>query len=416
MHEPTRTGWRHTPVSRVPKGGHDGGKLGGVVAGLSKAYGFDLTTTRVAVVIAALLLPAVVLVYLAAWVLLPPTPAEARPIVDVVTDRRRLPLLIVIVVAIAMGGLGSLGSWFLFRGAPWGLLLIGLGVLLWMSTRSSVAPPPSTTAPTPGPAGTPAPMPVTITPLDVTDTVPTDAVPVTDTVPLTASFPPPVAAPPPAAATATVTPRVRTPRRPIGSIGVGLAVLWFAFTAAVEALGWWNAPALWVIVTGLGIVMVALFISTVVNRSWLLPIPLALVGMVVAVLCLAQPDLDGASGDRTVLPSTVAAATESQHLAAGQLVIDLRDVPFTPGVPIVVTAEVGVGQLRVLVPSNVDTLVRTDVGAGEAEVWGDQVSEGFRQDTTRVAEADVTPAAGAVELDLRVGLGQISVERVASEG
>ena len=417
MHEPTRTGWRHTPVSRVPKGGHDGGKLGGVVAGLSKAYGFDLTTTRVAVVIAALLLPAVVLVYLAAWVLLPPTPAEARPIVDVVTDRRRLPLLIVIVVAIAMGGLGSLGSWFLFRGAPWGLLLIGLGVLLWMSTRSSVAPPPSTTAPTPGPAGTPAPMPVTITPLDVTDTVPTDVVPMTETVPVTASFPPPVAAPPPAAATtATVTPRVRTPRRPIGSIGVGLAVLWFAFAAAVEALGWWNAPALWVIVTGLGIVMVALFISTVVNRSWLLPIPLALVGMVVAVLCLAQPDLDGASGDRTVLPSTVAAATESQHLAAGQLVIDLRDVPFTPGETIVVTAEVGVGQLRVLVPPNVDTLVRTDVGAGEAEVWGDQVSEGFRQDTTRVAEADVTPAAGAVELDLRVGMGQISVERVASQG
>jgi predicted membrane protein len=134
------------------------------------------------------------------------------------------------------------------------------------------------------------------------------------------------------------------------------------------------------------------------------------------VLCLAQPDLDGAAGDRTVLPSTVAAATEFQHLAAGQLVIDLRDVPFTAGEPIVVTAEVGVGQLRVLVPSNVDTQVRTDVGAGEAEVWGDQVSEGFRQDTTRVTEADVTPAAGAVQLDLRVGLGQISVERVASEG
>jgi len=421
MHEPTRTGWRHTPLSRMPKGGREGGKLGGVVAGLSKAYGFDLTTTRVAVVIGTFLLPALALVYLAAWVLLPPTPAEARPIEQVLTDRRRMPLLIAIALVLVMGGLGSLGSWFLFRGAPWGLLLIGLGVLLWMSTRRDGG---GTTATPPAPGPTPeptaaTPMPVVITPLDVTDTVtdtvPTTPVPTTE-VPHTTSFPPPaVAAVPPTAAAAPAR-RVRAPRRPIGSIGVGIAVLWFAFAAAVEALGWWNAPALWVIVIGLGIVMVALFISTIVNRSVLLPIPLALVGMVVALLCVAQPDLDGASGQRTVRPATVAAATEAQHLAAGQLTIDLRDVPFTPGEPLPITAEVGAGRLRVLVPTDLDVLVRTDVGAGQAEVWGDEVSDGIRQDATRVAEAERTPVAGAVELDLRVGLGQISVERVASEG
>ena len=427
MHEPTRTSWRHTPVSRLPKGGRDGGKLGGVVAGVSRAYGFDLSTTRVAVVIGTLLLPAVALVYLAAWVLLPPIPAEARPIDQVVTDRRRMPLLIAIGLVLVMGGLGSLGSWFLFRGAPWGVLLIGLGVLLWMSTRrdDSISPTPTASGPTTTPDPTPVTpvatvLPVVITPLDVTDQIPADVteqIPTTtQAVPHTASFPPPtVTAVPPAAAT-PVARRVRAPRRPIGSIGVGIAVLWVAFAAAIEALGWWDATALWVIVIGLGIVMVALFVSTIVNRSVWLPIPLALLGLIVAVLCLAQPDLDGATGQRTVRPATVAAATEAQHLAAGQLTIDLRDVPFTPGEPVAVTAEVGAGQLRVLVPTNLDVLVRTDVGAGQAEVWGGEVSDGIRQDATRTAEAERMPVAGAVELDLRVGLGQISVERVASEG
>jgi hypothetical protein len=348
-----------------------------------------------------------------------------------------MPLLIAIGLVLVMGGLGSLGSWFLFRGAPWGFLLIGLGVLLWASTRRDTGAPP-TTGTTPGTTPDPTPvtptatatptateMPVVITPLDVTDQIPTDQIPAditdqiptpTQPVPHTASFPPPtVTAVPPAAAT-PVARRVRAPRRPIGSIGVGIAVLWVAFAAAIEALGWWDATALWVIVSALGIVMVALFISTVVNHSVWLPIPLALLGMIVAVLCLAQPDLDGATGQRTVRPDTVAAAAEAQHLAAGQLVIDLRDVPFTPGEPVAVTAEVGAGQLRVLVPTDLDVFVRTDVGAGQAEVWGDEVSDGIRQDATRRSEAERTPVAGEVELDLRVGMGQISVERVASEG
>jgi hypothetical protein len=162
--------------------------------------------------------------------------------------------------------------------------------------------------------------------------------------------------------------------------------------------------------------MVALLVSTIVNHSWALPIPLFLLGTVVLVLVLAQPDLDGESGTRTVRPDTVAATQEFQHLAAGQLTLDLRDVPFTTGETITMGAEVGMGQLRVLVPSNVDVEVRSDVGAGETRVWGHEVSNGFREQTTRTAVADVTPAEGTLTLDLRVGMGQISVERVASQG
>ena len=79
MHEPTTPDWRRAPLSRIPKGGVDGGRIGGVVAGLSKAYGFDLRTTRIATFVAMIILPVLRLVYVAAWVLRPvPPPAPDR--------------------------------------------------------------------------------------------------------------------------------------------------------------------------------------------------------------------------------------------------------------------------------------------------------------------------------------------------
>lgn len=416
MHEPTTHHWRRAPLSRIPKGGIDGGKLGGVVAGVSRAYGFDTRTTRIATFIAMLILPVLVLVYLAAWVLLPETPAEAQPIEAILKDRRRMPLLIVIGIVLVAGGLGSLGSWFLFDGAPWGLLLIALGVLLWMTATRKDTPPPA--APAAGAA------PLTPTPSDpwaatFPPPVPSDATSVTDQYAAVSPSPtttPGTTTPGTTRSVPVVVSAPRRPRRPIGSIGVGIAVLFVAAAAALEALGRWDATALWIIVGALGIVMVALMVSIIVNHSWLLPIPLFLLGLVVLSLVLAQPDLDGESGTSTVRPDTVAATQERQHLAAGQLTLDLRDLPFEAGEQVVMEAEVGVGQLRVLVPSNVDVEVRAEVGAGEITVWGDQVSEGFRQETTRSVDADVAPADGELSLDLRVGMGQISVERVASEG
>jgi phage shock protein PspC (stress-responsive transcriptional regulator) len=154
---PPPPGWRNARVSRMPKGGPEGGKVGGVVAGISRAYGFDLKTTRIATVVAMVVLPVTWFVYFAAWILLPPTPAQAVPLDHVLRDRRRMPLLLVIGLVLVVGGVGSLGSWFLFRGAPWGIVLIGAGVLLWMLSdrRHTPVPPPSAfPPPTAGTDGT----------------------------------------------------------------------------------------------------------------------------------------------------------------------------------------------------------------------------------------------------------------------
>ncbi len=155
-----RRGWRDTPVSRLPKGGPEGGRLGGVVAGVSRAYGFDLRTTRIAVAIATLVLPVLAVVYVVAWMVLPATPEAAQPLEDLIRDRRRLPLLIAIGLVIVFGGIGSFGSWFVLRGVPWGLALIAVGVVLWVNaghggTSPRPPSPPSTGTPSRAPRRAP---------------------------------------------------------------------------------------------------------------------------------------------------------------------------------------------------------------------------------------------------------------------
>ena len=94
---------------------------GGVVSGLCRTYGFDRRTTRIALLLASFVLPVLVLVYVFAWILLPDDRASALPLADVVTDRRRLPLYVALGLVVVAGGLGSIGSWFVFGDFPWGI-------------------------------------------------------------------------------------------------------------------------------------------------------------------------------------------------------------------------------------------------------------------------------------------------------
>ena len=399
---PRPSGWRRIPVSRTRKEPGDGLHLGGVVSGVSRAYGFDVRTTRIAVVIATLVLPVIALVYLAAWVLLPDSPAEAMPIEDIVRDRRRLPVLIAIGLVIVAGGLGSFGWWFLFHGAPWGFALVAVGVLLWVSTNSkrrddSSPTPPSSTGATGG-APLPPPEPGT----SATAVLPTTAAPRAATVTSRPSRPPR---------------EPRPPRRPIGSVAFLLAVVWLGIASLLEATGAWNAPALWVIVTALCIVALGLGISAIVNRSWWLLTPMSVVVWLIVALAVSQPYLDAGTGDRTVTPSTVAAAEKPQRLAAGNLEIDLTELPAaTTDDTVDVTAEVGAGRLHVEVPADVTVVLTADVGIGNVLVDQQEIAQGIRQRAERTLEPTAATAAGepqrTIVLDLRTGLGTVDIDRV----
>jgi predicted membrane protein len=135
-------------------------------------------------------------------------------------------------------------------------------------------------------------------------------------------------------------------------------------------------------------VALTVVLSVAVAADWDLGVPLA-----------------GGVGDRTERPATPAELT-TYELGAGDLLVDLRQLQVPPGTT-AVEARVGVGELVVEVPDGVSFQVVASSGLGEVQVLGEQ--EGGVAN-----RVDATVEAGGdrrLELDLRVGIGQVRVER-----
>lgn len=381
-----RPPWYRIPVFRE----RSDRKVGGVVSGVCRAYGFDLRTTRIAVAVAAIVLPLVFFVYLLAWIVLPEGAESAVPLEDVVRDRRRLPLLIAMGIFAVAVGLGSVGSWLVWGGFPWGLGLIALGVLLWVAPTLR---PNSETARWSPPAGTWA------APADATTPMPTTTMAARPGVTVTAAGTTLVPPAQPAAPS-----RRRIPVIAITVIGV------FAFVgiaALGELVDWWNVRVLPVAVVAVMALALGAAVSAVANRIWW---PIALVpplALVAVGLLVTSPNLDGGTGDRTLRPTTAITSLDEQ-MAMGQLTIDLRDVPSLDDVTI--DAEIGYGRIHLLVPDDVDLVIHSEMNAGHVVIDGTEVFAGFRQSDDRTITAD--GATDTLQLDLRVGAGEISIDRI----
>jgi phage shock protein PspC (stress-responsive transcriptional regulator) len=371
--QPGRLPWYQVPLWRD----RDQNRLGGVIAGVSAAYGFDRRATRIGYFLAAFVVPALVLLYLVAWALLPDDPAEAESLESIVKDRSRLPLYIALGIVLVAGGLGSFGSWFLFGGFPWGVALIALGVLLWVvptwrRNSTPVAPPPPGTA-----AWTAAGGPVTVDP------------------------------------TGAVAPVRRRRRRwPIGSLTLLAVIVGATIGQVGENLDWWELNTRGAIVLGTLVVVAGLVVSVIVNRAWLL-VPLALVTAAgLLVFTSIDANLDGPTGERTIRPTAVTDLVGRSNQGIGELTVDLRDLELGDG-STPVRAEVGFGRLHVIVPDDVRVEVRGRVGAGELRVDRRTIADGWRLDE-RVVIAGPGVAdddTRVLVLDLQIGGGQIDVDR-----
>jgi len=131
---------------------------------------------------------------------------------------------------------------------------------------------------------------------------------------------------------------------------------------------------------------------------------LALVTLVTA----AAPfeGFQGGVGDRDVALSSVDDIRTDYNLAMGTLTIDLRDIEDL-GASTRLTASVGMGELMVLVPADVEIDIEAEVGAGEIEILG-RVIDGVGIDDTYTspgfAESDQR-----LSLDLQVFTGRLEV-------
>jgi predicted membrane protein len=119
--------------------------------------------------------------------------------------------------------------------------------------------------------------------------------------------------------------------------------------------------------------------------------------------------LRGGVGDRTYAPTSVAEIASAYHLGIGRETIDLTGLQLA-GKTAHVTASVGIGHTVVDVPPNVKVVVRGRAGTGSVEIDGNQEG-GTHEDRTLVMLASGTPTPGEIDLDLRVGIGEVTVVR-----
>jgi predicted membrane protein len=164
---------------------------------------------------------------------------------------------------------------------------------------------------------------------------------------------------------------------PAALIAIGLATVAGAFRGRQEAL----------MAVGVALTVV---LSVAVAADWDFDLPLA-----------------GGVGDRTAQPATPADLTEYQ-LGAGNFHLDLRQLQVPPGTT-TVRARVGFGELAVDLPGGVAVEVDARAGVGNLRALGRE--EGGIGSRLEASVQDGAAGDRRLVLDLRVGVGQVEVDR-----
>ncbi|HET7327245.1 MAG TPA: PspC domain-containing protein [Nocardioidaceae bacterium] len=340
-------------------------KVAGVAGGLGRHLDVDPTLLRVAFVVLIFFGGAGLLLYGAAWLLVPED-GQSEGVVGSSAGTRTAVLVSAGVVA-ALLALGD--SWGGF-GFPWPLLVVGAIVVVFLLNRDRRAAPPAVGQQPPTgqhPAMGPQPSPGW-----------------------------PVPAPPPPAAPHRG-PRLFWPTAALATLALGvLGIYDVAGNTVVDAA----YPALALAVVGLMLVLGAW-----VGRTG----GLIFLGAVAAVaLVVSSLVSDFSVGRFERAPSSAAALPASYSMAAGRMDVDLSDiddVAALDGRELDITATAG--EVIVTLPDGVDADVRVEVdGSGEVEIGDDR-----RAGDDLVMQRQIDGGTAAPELDLDIDLlfGRVEV-------
>jgi phage shock protein PspC (stress-responsive transcriptional regulator) len=191
---------------------------------------------------------------------------------------------------------------------------------------------------------------------------------------------------------------------------IGLAIVGVATIVLLSRAALWPAAgAGWIFVLVVGLVV--LWVSR--SGRWGGRLLRLFVALVVAALAAAvtavvlafswfNVSLGDGVGDRVYAPSTAASIAPSYQLGVGKLRLDLSAIQPAAR-ELHVKAKVGVGELRVVVPSGVPVQVNAGAKLGDVHVLR-------LQDSGRNAFVK-TGTGGGYVIDARVGLGRVDVVR-----
>ncbi|MEY2933039.1 MAG: hypothetical protein RL033_3788 [Pseudomonadota bacterium] len=163
----------------------------------------------------------------------------------------------------------------------------------------------------------------------------------------------------------------------------------------------WFGRAPWLTVLGVGLTGVLVVASAV--EPWVQKAR-AFQSSSLAPLKLNQ--LKGTVGDRRFNPRSLAELQPRYGLGVGELEVDLSDLDFT-GTTREVELQVGMGEVIVIVPDDVNVEVHGQAALGEANAFGIH-SEGMG---ATVDTSDPALNAGTLRVKFSVGLGEGTVRR-----
>ena len=198
--------------------------------------------------------------------------------------------------------------------------------------------------------------------------------------------------------------------------GIALVVLALAAICAALCVA---CVAAWATATGQGDVVAGIVIALGLAIAatafmggearrvapWLLASALVL-GAPAGAVAAADIHFAGGIGERSYSPAAVAdLPADGYEFGVGQLVVDLRELPWTDGQTVSLDSTLGIGQMIVSVPAHVCVDAEAKVKAGELVVRG-ETSDGVEAEINQSE-----PAGSAPRLDLSADLqlGQLVV-------
>ncbi|MCB0997426.1 MAG: PspC domain-containing protein [Acidimicrobiales bacterium] len=366
-------------------------KIGGVCGGIGTYFGIDPTLVRLGFVLAILLGGFGIVAYLVAWVVLPEDGGRS-PLPAVRSSRGVEPMValgvLALIAAVALGITGPFHTRWLVPVA-----LIAAGVWLLSQRGSNMEPPPVGAAAArhtpPEPSGSDIDPPPPSAWFD--DLGPADPAPPPP--PPTESFPP-----------ATPSPQAQREPAVVTRVAVSLLAIVAAVGIAAHAGDWWDVSVTQVLGAGLAVVGVAAVVSAFVGHGR----GLVALGMVIAVVLLptaiVEPTIGEGIGERTYTPTSLTELRDDYELGIGRLEVDLTALDLD-GTTQSIAVSLGIGELVVHVPDDVDVEVHADLDIGDLDVLG-RTDDGFGNEVRVVDDA---PGDARLILELDQGVGRLEV-------
>lgn len=353
----------------------EGRWLGGVCAGLGRYFDVNPLIYRIAFAALALAGGTGLLLYVAAWLVMPGERSEESVAVEALRRHRDRPWLLLGVGLLSFGALLALSEarFWPSTGNLWLAATLGGAALLWWHVANRDRTPPTASS--------------------VTETVPSasEAAP---------SSPPTPSAPP----------VPRPPARPsLFAPVLGALLAAAGLFGLLAVLDVYDVDLAVALAAGVAIVGVAIAIGAMTQRRVGSLVFLGLVMLAAfGVAAMTPVSISSGVGEKQEQPETFAALQSSYELGMGELDLDLTAVTLPAGTT-PVDANVGVGSLVITVPRNVALEIDAQAGIGEVNVFGRR-DDGIDAHRT-LSFAGSTPDAPVLEVEADVGIGNIEVRR-----